>query len=145
MCLYFALMYKTLGGYNWTDIFIKPETNETISANVSSLQHDVVDPIEVMIPTVSSIAEEDQFDPIETTETIDTTIFESAKELQSSFRGLKAVSSHIFMICSRSFQFAISFEFNFDNRCLQLMCIAAYSVLQRGGRALFGLPPHHLE
>lgn len=84
-------MYKTLGGYNWTDIFIKSETNEIISVTVSSLQPDIVAPLEVMTPP---IAEKDQFDPIDTTETIDTTIFESAKELQSSFRGLKAVSSN---------------------------------------------------
>lgn len=94
MCLYFALMYKTLGGYNWTDIFIKPEINETISITVSSLQYNVAEPIEGMIPTEPPIADECQFDPIETTETFDTTIFESAKELQSSFRGLKAVSIH---------------------------------------------------
>lgn len=100
MCLYFALMYKTLGGYNWTDIFIQSDTNETISATVSSLQRNIVKPIEVMIPTEPPIDEEDQFDPIET---MDTTIFESAKELQSSFRGLKAVSVHLSMICSSLF------------------------------------------
>lgn len=71
-------MYKTLGGYNWTDLF----SNST-SSNLTSTV-----PVKEAINT-QTLSDPD-FDD-EPMESLDKTILESAKELQSSFHGLKAV------------------------------------------------------
>lgn len=70
MCLYFALMYKTLGGYNWSDLFRANATGE--AERFATEQAAIVDSAE-------------EFDEMEKD------IFTSAKELHSSFQGLKAV------------------------------------------------------
>lgn len=80
MCLYFALMYKTLGGYSWTDLFVN-KTNSNITSTI---------PLKETV-TVTPLSDPD-FDDPEQMESLDKTILESAKELQSSFHGLKAVS-----------------------------------------------------
>lgn len=76
-------MYKTLGGYNWTDLFINATTNAT---NISPLKE----------PLIMSTLADTGFGDVgfgdEPIESLDKTIFDSAKELQSSFHGLKAVS-----------------------------------------------------
>lgn len=71
-------MYKTLGGYNWTDLFINATTNAT---NTNPMREPMI---------IDSMADAGLSD--ESTESLDKTIFDSAKELQSSFHGLKAVS-----------------------------------------------------
>lgn len=78
MCLYFALMYKTLGGYNWTDLFSNSTSNVTI-------------PVPQKESIVMTPLDDDGF-PDDQIESLDKTILESAKELQSSFHGLKAVN-----------------------------------------------------
>lgn len=79
MCLYFALMYKTLGGYSWTDLFFNATANATNTVQPAMQSNRI--PVTVT-----------EFD-FDTEETIsfDKTILDSAKELQSSFHGLKAV------------------------------------------------------
>lgn len=79
MCLYFALMYKTLGGYNWSDLFGNNTSNST---NISPISE----------PIITTPLPDDDFND-EPIESLDKSIFESAKDLQSSFHGLKAVSS----------------------------------------------------
>lgn len=83
MCLYFALMYKTLGGYSWTDLFGNVTANATCP--IQSSKESTAIPITVR---------DDSFDSFDTEEamSLDKTILDSAKELQSSFHGLKAVS-----------------------------------------------------
>lgn len=78
MCLYFALMYKTLGGYNWSDLFANNTANATCAAP----------PKEAIVSTPL----DDGFSEFtEEQASLDKSILESAKELQSSFHGLKAV------------------------------------------------------
>lgn len=79
MCLYFALMYKTLGGYNWSDLFYNAPNNATFAPPLKS-------PL--------NAAPMDEFD-FDEHETIEKTILDSAKELQISFHGLKAVCFYI--------------------------------------------------
>lgn len=77
-------MYKTLGGYNWSDLFTNIVHNQTESLPDAPLKSSLNEHL-----TTSSVnvnAEDQQFDIPEKS------IFESAKELQSSFHGLKAVS-----------------------------------------------------
>lgn len=77
-------MYKTLGGYSWTDLFAN-NTNMNITNSYKCPAKDTIAPITLSDP---------DFDD-EPLETLDKTILESAKELQSSFHGLKAVSDII--------------------------------------------------
>lgn len=77
MCLYFALMYKTLGGYNWSDIF---KDTLPVADNECSIASE---------PLVDGSGS--GFDSIEDFSEIEKGIMTSAKELQSSFQGLKAV------------------------------------------------------
>lgn len=81
MCLYFALMYKTLGGYNWSDLFANNVTNTT---NAIPLKDSIV-----TTPLTDDFFGDDD------SQTDDMSIIDSAKELQSSFHGLKAVSNCI--------------------------------------------------
>lgn len=75
MCLYFALMYKTLGGYNWSDIFkaTLPGDDECLATTESSI--------------IEGSGFEASGDFIEN----ETNILASAKELHTSFQGLKTV------------------------------------------------------
>lgn len=77
MCLYFALMYKTLGGYNWSDLFHPVLRNETI------IQAPVA-PIVTPIYTETVTDRTSNFD--------DENILTQASDLQTSIQGLKAVS-----------------------------------------------------
>lgn len=72
-------MYKTLGGYSWTDLFINATANATNTVELSKES--------IRIPLTVS---DDNFDTEEIV-SLDKTILDSAKELQSSFHGLKAV------------------------------------------------------
>lgn len=72
-------MYKTLGGYNWSDLFVNG-TTENLNQTCPLTQ-----------PIVTTPAPDDDFFD-EPTESLDKSILESAKDLQSSFQGLKAVS-----------------------------------------------------
>lgn len=83
MCLYFALMYKTLGGYSWTDLFVNATTNATNTVQLSKES-----------PRIPITVPDDSFDSFDTEDAVslDKTILDSAKELQSSFHGLKAVN-----------------------------------------------------
>lgn len=72
MCLYFALMYKTLGGYKWSDLFSSTLDESECLATAEP----------------SAVNSDDGSGFIE----FEKDIFTSAKELQSSFQGLKAVS-----------------------------------------------------
>lgn len=72
-------MYKTLGGYSWTDLF----------TNITSTNTTSIDSLKESIVSTTTLGDPD-FDD-EQFETLDKTILESAKELQSSFHGLKAV------------------------------------------------------
>lgn len=69
MCLYFALMYKTLGGYHWTSLF-KVQSNQTEEcfADVGSSLQNL---------------------PLDITE--QSGIFESAKTLQLSWQNVKNI------------------------------------------------------
>lgn len=87
MCLYFALMYKTLGGYNWSDLFANNTANGTCA--VPPTEAPVTTPLD---DGFSEFTEEQA--------TLDKSILESAKELQSSFHGLKAVISNLFYFFS---------------------------------------------
>lgn len=87
MCLYFALMYKTLGGYRWTDLFINATANTTNT--IQSIKESAI-PLHVI---------DNEFDTEENFEPLDKTILDSAKELQSSFHGLKAVNLFVHPIC----------------------------------------------
>lgn len=79
ICLYFALMYKTLGGYNWSDLFVNNAAN--ITSAVPAKEPSIITPLP-----------DDGFSEFTAEqETVDKTILESAKDLQSSFHGLKAV------------------------------------------------------
>lgn len=69
-------MYKTLGGYNWSDLFANNSTNTT---NTFELK-------EAAFTTPLTDAEFGDDEP-----TLEKSILESAKDLQSSFHGLKAV------------------------------------------------------
>lgn len=82
MCLYFALMYKTLGGYNWTDLLTLPNngTEKCAAPTVAPVQ------VTPLVDPDFEIFTDEQFD------TLDKSILASAKELQLSFHGLKAVS-----------------------------------------------------
>lgn len=85
MCLYFALMYKTLGGYNWSDLFLAMPGNSTEKCAAPT-----VAPTMLNNPLVDAEFEtfgDEQFD------TLDKSILASAKDLQLSFHGLKAVSN----------------------------------------------------
>lgn len=79
MCLYFALMYKTLGEYRWTDLF---KSNAT-STNVTIFN-------ERTMPIVEEIFNKDTTN--EQFINSDETIFTSAKNLQSTLQELKGVS-----------------------------------------------------
>lgn len=70
MCLYFALMYKTLGGYRWTDLY------RTI------LPDDECD-IDAIVPDIVQQAQ-DQFQ----TDSVEESMLNTAK---MSLDGLKAV------------------------------------------------------
>lgn len=98
MCLYFALMYKTLGGYSWADLFKNVTVNATGNA-VESIK-------ETAIPL--SLVDHD-FDTDENP-SLDKTILDSAKELQSSFHGLKAVRFLSFIEFSTIF-FCTNFKY----------------------------------
>lgn len=104
MCLYFALMYKTLGGYNWSDLFAN-STIATVNANITPTS---VPMNEATTPTQLPDAEffDDQI------EILDKTIVESAKELQSSFHGLKAVYLFLLQtkICKKFFNHIVPFS-----------------------------------
>lgn len=76
-------MYKTLGGYNWSDLFISVTTNKTEPIKTAQMPNLISE--HLMTTTVNVNAEDQPF------EIPDKSIFESAKELQSSFHGLKAV------------------------------------------------------
>lgn len=76
MCLYFALMYKTLGGYNWSDLFYNITNNTTNTIPLKS-------------PLTETTFSDDDFNDEQ--DTIEKTILDSAKELQTSLHGLKAV------------------------------------------------------
>lgn len=134
MCLYFALMYKTLGGYNWSDLFGNNTSNST---NISPISE----------PIITTPLPDDDFND-EPIESLDKSIFESAKDLQSSFQGLKAVSlvpfiEHCVFLTHNNSEFKFLLFFNF--RYSQPMCIEVCSVLQRGGLALYGLLRPHWE
>lgn len=73
-------MYKTLGGYNWSDLFHNATNNATFAP-----------PLKSPLTAAPSINE---FDFDDEHETIEKTILDSAKELQISFHGLKAVRSN---------------------------------------------------
>lgn len=79
MCLYFALMYKTLGGYNWSDIFKStlPGVDNECSAASEAI--------------VEGSGSGSGFDSVEDFSDVEKGIMTSAKELQTSFHGLKAV------------------------------------------------------
>lgn len=82
-------MYKTLGGYNWSDLFMTPAQNSTVTVN--PLQQHLNEP-DIQLAAPGTLTADEQF------ETFDKTILQSAKELQSSFHGLKAVSfSHLLL------------------------------------------------
>lgn len=89
MCLYFALLYKTLGGYNWSDLFTAVTNNVTETVNTASLKNQIIEPLETT-PLDYFGPDDEQF------ESIDKGILASAKELQLSFHGLKAVSNKTF-------------------------------------------------
>lgn len=78
MCLYFALMYKTLGGYNWSDLFHPVLRNETIIQAPPA-------PIATPIFTETVTDRTSNFD--------DENILAQASDLQTSIQGLKAVSA----------------------------------------------------
>lgn len=85
MCLYFALMYKTLGGYNWSDLFNNVTNNATSTIPLKS-------------PLTETLFMDDDFDFNDEQESIEKTILDSAKDLQTSFHGLKAVSFFYFSL-----------------------------------------------
>lgn len=77
-------MYKTLGGYNWSDLFLAMPGNSTEKCALPT-----VAPIQA---TPLATGEFDAFTD-EQFDTLDKSILASAKELQLSFHGLKAVST----------------------------------------------------
>lgn len=77
-------MYKTLGGYNWSDLFISIPNNSTEKCAAPPIVPDLATP--VLDADFNTFIDDQQF------ATIDKGILESAKELQLSFHGLKAVS-----------------------------------------------------
>lgn len=133
MCLYFALMYKTLGGYSWTHLF----------ANNTNLNITNSDKCPVTEPIAPTTLGDPDFDD-EPLESLDKTILESAKELQSSFHGLKAVSGTIRFLVFVSTS-KVSIIFYFACRYSPPMCIVAYSDLRLGGHALCGLQHRRWE
>lgn len=46
MCLYFALMYKTLGGYRWSDIVYNARTNLSDNSTIITADHPAMISIE---------------------------------------------------------------------------------------------------
>lgn len=76
MCLYFALMYKTLGGYNWSDLFNPAIQNGTVV--------DVLQPA----PIDNSF---DSFDEPLSSGLNDENIMATASDMKSSIQDLKAV------------------------------------------------------
>lgn len=140
MCLYFALMYKTLGGYNWSDLFANSTSNATCAIPMT----DAIMTSEVVDDGFGEFTEEQS--------TLDKSILESAKELQSSFHGLKAVnccliffSSIFFFPPATKLIFFLIFSVINYFRYLRPTCIAVYSDLPRGGRVLCGLQHLPLE
>lgn len=124
MCLYFALMYKTLGGYNWSDLF----RNVTNNATNAIPFEEPVDATPIIDPDFND----------EPMEAYDQTILDSAKELQSSFHGLKAVS-----FCRSNPTILKRISTNSSQmwyRFLQRMCTEVCSDLLRGGHVSYGLP-----
>lgn len=85
MCLYFALMYKTLGGYNWSDLFHPVLQNETIALAPAA---PIVDD-----PYTEPFGEPfgDPFNE-PATNFEEENILATASDLQTSIQGLKAVS-----------------------------------------------------
>lgn len=105
-------MYKTLGGYSWTDLFINATSNATNT--VQSLKEPNKIPITVTV---------DEFGAEETVP-LDKTILDSAKELQSSFHGLKAVNYQnmiVFMKQWLSVKFCLLTYGNFQEMFNQLI------------------------
>lgn len=88
MCLYFALMYKTLGGYNWSDLFAAlPQNNTEKCAATTGAP--------ILATTIGDANFDASFDAgfdDQQFDTLDKSILASAKDLQLSFHGLKAVS-----------------------------------------------------
>lgn len=129
-------MYKTLGGYNWSDLFISITSNSTEKCAAPPMLSILDTP--VLDADFNTFSDDQQF------ATLDKGILESAKELQLSFHGLKAVSIQI--KCDfESFALSVSnWElFSSWNRYLRPMCIAVYLVLQHGGHVSYGLRLHH--
>lgn len=124
MCLYFALMYKTLGGYNWSDLFHPILRNETTIVQMSTA------PIIDSIYTESIGDHASNFD--------EENILTAASDLKTSIQGLKAVSISI----SWLFIELASHKCNRIFRYSQRKCIGVFSVLPRGGHCSCGLPPH---
>lgn len=88
MCLYFALMYKTLGGYNWSDLFVALPQNNTEKCSAST-------EAPILATTLGDANFDASFDAAfddQQFDTLDKSILASAKDLQLSFHGLKAVS-----------------------------------------------------
>lgn len=129
MCLYFALMYKTLGGYNWIDLFHPVLGNETI------IQPSIVPIVETTVYTETTSEHTTHFDD-------GGNILTTASDLQTSIQGLKAVSmlfySFEFIANGQSHRFV---ELIF--RYLQQKSIEVFSVLPHGGRVSFGSLHHH--
>lgn len=110
MCLYFALMYKTLGGYRWSDILYKSQRiceNNTVTEHISR---------ESLV--IESVMDSDA----------DANIFKTA---QLSLHELKSVTPLLF-----GFVWLKHFFYYF--RFSQQMYIVVYSDLLLGGVALSG-------
>lgn len=142
MCLYFALMYKTLGDYKWTDLYrnVVPDDECAIDAFVEPI-------VAVVTEQIGQTTVQDQFAEFAVddaaaaaaaaNENVAEGMINSAK---LSLEALKAV----FFLCAHFLLVTEMFNCNFlFCRYSRKKCTVDCSALRRGGVVLFGLPHRH--
>lgn len=124
MCMFFAFMYKTLGGFSWTGTTKVEELVGQCPIEPPLPTTSPVDAVENLVDNVAEVIEESN-------------IFSTAKYFQTSLQGLKNVCEKYNLE-----QCIINFFFIF--RFLRLKSIEVFWDSLLGGHASFGSQLHHL-
>lgn len=88
-------MYKTLGGYNWSDLF---KTSYLLNETIYETTTDIIQPID---PFESVAILEDNIS------NTDQSILETAQDMQSSLDGLKAVNINYYHRIAKTMSFSV--------------------------------------
>lgn len=133
MCLYFALMYKTLGDYKWTDLYktILPDDECGIDAFDPAVTTKAVEQVVQKV--------QDQFAEFVITDEVEVAPESMMNSARMSLDGLKAVCSKFLISLIHSTDSFFIYFFRYS----QLKCIGGFLASRRGGVASFGLLPLH--